>query len=335
MVSSVVHASDYLLNDRYNQNKSLRVINLCQSYQHQTIGYYVSLLAHARDHKAIPSVHHLQDVLNNRLTKLISQEVEDEIEHSLHDIRADNFTLSVYFGQNLAKRHACLAKKLHNLFPLPLMRFELEKKKQWHIKHLHCLAPADVPRQHTDFMKQAAIEYLSKKRFFSWKKKQRFHDLAILTDPNEGNAPSNKKALNNFAHVGEELGLNVDFIEKTDFSRSDLIEAKFCKAKAKGAFLVGADLQKVDFSEGEFQNAELSGAKLNEAILEKGVFTGADMRRADFQKANLNNINLENADLSGAKFGEASLTKANLTGAKLDGTDLKGADLSGAKGHLN
>ncbi|HCA89989.1 MAG: 30S ribosomal protein S6--L-glutamate ligase [Legionellaceae bacterium] len=230
LVSSVVHASDYLLNDRYNQNKSLRVINLCQSYQHQTIGYYVSLLAHARDHKAIPSVHHLQDVLNNRLTKLISQEVEDEIEHSLHDIRADNFTLSVYFGQNLAKRHACLAKKLHNLFPLPLMRFELEKKKQWHIKHLHCLAPADVPRQHTDFMKQAAIEYLSKKRFFSWKKKQRFHDLAILTDPNEGNAPSNKKALNNFAHVGEELGLNVDFIEKTDFKNIAEYDALFIRA---------------------------------------------------------------------------------------------------------
>lgn len=228
--ASIVKATDYLASESYDQTQSLRVINLCKSYSHQTIGYYISLLAHARDHKAIPSVHSIQDVLNNSLTKLISQEIEEEIEHSLHDIRAETFILSLYFGQNMAKRHAGLAKKLHGLFPLPLMRFHIEKKKNWRIKHLELFSLEQVPEHHLAFMKEAAKDYLSKKRFHQWRKKQRFHDLAILVDPSELNAPSNKKALEIFARTGEEMGLNIDFIEKGDNKSLAEYDALFIRA---------------------------------------------------------------------------------------------------------
>ena len=78
-LANIVNALDYLSSENYHQSKSMRVINLCQSYGHQTIGYYVSLLAHARDHKAIPSVHNIQDVLNVSLSILISQDIDEEI----------------------------------------------------------------------------------------------------------------------------------------------------------------------------------------------------------------------------------------------------------------
>lgn len=229
-LASVVHATEYLASENFNQSQSLRVINLCQSYEHQTIGYYVSLLAHARDHKAIPSVHSIQDVLNTSLSKLISQEIDEEIENSLHDIKMDEFIFSLYFGQNMAKRHAIMAKKLHGLFPLPMIRFTLDKKKQWRIKKLQPLALADVPPHHVDFMKEAAESYLSKKRFHQWRKKQRFHDLAILTDPSELNAPSNKKALEIFVQSGEEMGLNIDFIERNDNKSLAEYDALFIRA---------------------------------------------------------------------------------------------------------
>ena len=103
------------------------------------------LLAHARDHKAIPSVDSIQDVLSTSLSKLISQDVDEEIQHSLYDIKAEEFILSLYFGQNMAKCHAALAKKLHGLFPLPMIRFAFEKKKKWRIKGLQILSNADVP----------------------------------------------------------------------------------------------------------------------------------------------------------------------------------------------
>lgn len=229
-LAAIVHASDYLSNENYHQSKSLRVINLCQSYNHQTIGYYVSLLAHARDHKAIPSVDSIQDVLSASLSKLISQDVDEEIQHSLQDIKTEEFILSLYFGQNMAKCHATLAKKLHGLFPLPLIRFFFERKKQWRIKGLQLLSLADVPDYHLEFMQQAAEGYLSRKRFHQWRKKQRYHDLAILIDPSESNAPSNKKALDIFANTGEALGLNVDFIEKSDIKTIAEYDALFIRA---------------------------------------------------------------------------------------------------------
>jgi glutathione synthase/RimK-type ligase-like ATP-grasp enzyme len=78
------------------------------------------------------------------------------------------------------------------------------------------LSPADIPPHHEQFMQQAAEAYLSKKRFHQWRKKQRFHDLAILVDPAESTPPSNKKALEMFVNAGESLGLNIDFIDKND-----------------------------------------------------------------------------------------------------------------------
>ena len=229
-LAPIVLASDYLSDESYHQNKALRVINLCQSYNYQTIGYYVSLLAHARDHKAIPSVLSIQDVLSTSLSKLISQDIEEEIQHSLADIKGDEFLFSLYFGQNMAKRHAVLAKKLHGLFPLPLIRFTLEKKKQWSIKKLVLLSPSNIPAHHEDFMHLAAESYFSKKRFHQWRKKQRFHDLAILVDPTELNAPSNKKALESFVAAGESMGLNVDFIDKNDSRSIGEYDALFIRA---------------------------------------------------------------------------------------------------------
>ena len=229
-LAPIVLASDYLSLEEYHQNNALRVINLCQSYNYQTIGYYVSLLAQARDQKAIPSVLNIQDVLSTGLSKLISQDLEEEIQNSLHDIKGDDFILSLYFGQNMAKRHAVLAKKLHGLFPLPLIRFTFEQKKQWSIKKITLLSPEEVPEHHVDFMHQAAEIYFTKKRFHQWRKKQRFHDLAIRVDPNEQNAPSNKKALDAFVNAGESIGLNVDLIDKNDSRSIAEYDALFIRA---------------------------------------------------------------------------------------------------------
>lgn len=228
--AAVVSSQCYLNDPIYQQPKSLRVINLCHSYEHQTLGYYVSLLAHAREHKALPSVHSIQDILNISLSKIISQDIDDLIQHSLHDIKQDTFVLSVYFGQNLAKKYAELAKRLYGLFPLPMIKFSLIKKKKWQIKHVCALSLPDVPEHHLDFMKQSALNYLSKKRVYQWRKKQRYHDLAILIDPCEPNPPSNGKALQTFIGVSEELGLNVDLIEKNDSKSIAEYDALFIRA---------------------------------------------------------------------------------------------------------
>jgi len=229
-LAPIVEATDYLSKDIYHQSKSMRVINLCKSYNYQNIGYYVSLLAEARDHKTIPSVLSIQDVLNTCLSKQISHDITEEMQHSLHEIKGNTFVLSLYFGQNIAKRYEILAKKLHSFFPLPLIRFTFEKKKEWVIKTLTPLSFAEIPVQHQEFIHTAANSYFAKKRFHQWRKKTRYHDLAILIDPSEPNAPSNKKALECFVNAGEEAGLNVDLIDKNDAKSIAEYDALFIRA---------------------------------------------------------------------------------------------------------
>src|SRR3990167_221466 len=199
----IIHAADYLTNPIYQQNHSLRIINLCQAYAHQSIGYYVSLLAHARDHKVFPSVDSIQDTLNSSLSKLISQDINDEIQQSLTAIKGTEFIFSIYFGQNIAKYHANLARKLHGLFPIPMVRFTLEKRKQWCIRNVHILSKKNILPQHLEFLEHAAENFMLKKRTHQWRKKQRYHDLAILVDANEPNAPSDKNAIARFISAGE------------------------------------------------------------------------------------------------------------------------------------
>ena len=50
----VITPSKYISGEAYQETKGVKVINLCKSFQYQSIGYYVSLLAEARKHKVLP-----------------------------------------------------------------------------------------------------------------------------------------------------------------------------------------------------------------------------------------------------------------------------------------
>src|SRR3989338_1746897 len=77
---NIADAMQYLREENYATYKSVRVINVCESYQYQHIGYYVSLLAQARGQKIVPSVTTIQDIKSQRLANVISQEIEEDIQ---------------------------------------------------------------------------------------------------------------------------------------------------------------------------------------------------------------------------------------------------------------
>lgn len=228
-LATIVEASGYLSHEAYYQDKSLRVINLCRSYHYQTLGYYVSLLAQARGHKAIPSVHHIQDVINTPLLKPMIEELDDEIQKNLSTIKTNKFILDIYFGQSEPHKFHHLAKKLSHLFPLPLLTLTFERKKHWSVKKLDVRSIQDIPEHEITFLKQAAVSFLSKKRFHHSKQKKHFHEVAILIDPSEENPPSTKEALDAFVHAGEALGLHVDFIEKQNIKNIPEYDALFIR----------------------------------------------------------------------------------------------------------
>jgi hypothetical protein len=119
--AEVISADAYLRDEGFSNLRQARVYNLCDSYAYQTVGYYVSLLAAARGHRTMPGVATIQDVKSQSLIRA-DDELEDLIERSLRKIQSKRFELSIYFGCNIAERHADLSRALFNLFPLPLMR---------------------------------------------------------------------------------------------------------------------------------------------------------------------------------------------------------------------
>ena len=112
----VITGKQYLTNPIYSKLKNARVFNLCRDYKYQNTGYYVSLLAAARKHKAIPSINTIQEMKTLSVVKILSTELDSLIQKSLKDIKSEKFTLSIYFGKNLSKKYDGLSLQLFNLF---------------------------------------------------------------------------------------------------------------------------------------------------------------------------------------------------------------------------
>ena len=226
----VIDTATYLTNPQFANNKQLRVINLNASYKYQSQGYYVSLLAEARQHKVLPSITTMQDLKNPAIAKIISLEIDESIQRHLKLIKSKTFMLSVYFGRNVAQRYERLSQQLHKLFPAPLFRVTFQFNKKWQIKNIAPITIADIPKEHYPDLTNFARYYLEKKRFHVAKLAQRPYDLAILVDADDKTPPSNKKAIEKFIKIGEESGFNVDIITKDDFHMISDFDALFIRA---------------------------------------------------------------------------------------------------------
>ncbi len=223
-------ARDYLTDPVYSELKSARVYNLCRSYRYQANGYYVSLLAAARGHKPLPSISTIQDFKSQNLIRLSSADLGRLIGSSLKPLQSDRFTLSLYFGRNLAQRYERLARALFNLFPAPLLRAEFERVAEgWVLKRLGTIAFGDIPTTHLNFVSEAAQLYFSGKRpRRSTRKNSRF-DMALLLNPEESDPPSDEKAIRNFERAGEELGFNIERIGPDEIGRLAEFDALFIR----------------------------------------------------------------------------------------------------------
>ena len=76
----VVATKTYLTDLSFMEIRNARVFNLCRTYKYQSTGYYVSLLAEARGHKAIPNVTTIQDLKSQTIVRAITEELNDIIQ---------------------------------------------------------------------------------------------------------------------------------------------------------------------------------------------------------------------------------------------------------------
>lgn len=226
----LVSARSYLTDEIYSQMRQARVFNLCKSYRYQSIGYYVSLLAAARGHKPLPNISTIQDLKSQTLIRIVDDELDELIQKSLCPIMSDDFTLSIYFGKNVAKKYDRLALHLYNLFPAPLLRAEFVKNKEiWHLQNIDPISAGEIPPEHTSFLIDVATEHFAGKGVSTLKRKAQRYDIAILWDHNEAEGPSNERAIKKFITAGQSLGLHSEVIGRDDFGSLAEFDALFIR----------------------------------------------------------------------------------------------------------
>ncbi len=227
----VVDVRSYLTKTEYSEMRSAKVVNLCRSYRYQTTGYYVSLLAEARGHKPQPSVSTIQDIKSQAMMRLVSGELDELIQKSLARIQSDKFTLSIYFGRNLAKRYDRLALQLFNMFQSPLLRaqFGRDKDQRWQLRSVSTISASGIPPSHHEFVADVAAKHFSGRRYRVRRKQPMRYDLAILRNQQEQDPPSDEKALDKFMKAAESLAIRPELIDRDDYGRLAEFDALFIR----------------------------------------------------------------------------------------------------------
>lgn len=227
--TTVISSQDYLTNPEYALLKKARIFNLSKDYSYQSKGYYVSLLAEARGHLPIPTVKNIVDLKALKLVRIVSDEFDDVIQQSLKNIKSQEFTLSIYFGQNVAQKYKELSALFYKHFQVPFLRVKFNHTIKWNVQSIRAISESEIPLEHLESIQRFANQYFSKKRYDTPKLTKSDFDLAILVHPNDPAPPSNPKALKKFIDIAEKMNIYAEIIEPKDLSRLSSFDALFIR----------------------------------------------------------------------------------------------------------
>jgi len=230
---TVVTAAEYLAPGTCHVKPRIIVVNLCRSYKYLSIGYYCSLLAEARMQRVYPSVKTVNDLSRKAIYSL---DISD-LDIALNTLLAEGaggpmpveFAMDIFFGATDYTPLAQLARQIFAIFPAPLMRIEFEHGNDWKIRAVKAQGIGALREHQEAFFAQAlhAFNRSVLPKIESCKKHR--YQLAILHNPNEALPPSNAGALDKFARIGRELGIDVSLIEKKDYAHVAEYDALFIR----------------------------------------------------------------------------------------------------------
>ena len=226
----IVSARKYVTEKIFSQLRGIRVFNLMHGYRYQSLGYYVSLLAEARGHKPMPSITTFRDLQTPAMVRMTSTALQELIDEALKPIKSDRFTLSIYFGRNMAKRYDRLCREIFNRFHAHFLKVEfVYAKGHWSIKNIIMVSLNEVPESHLEFINESASQYFSGAVRRSRKTLPQPYSMAILYRPDDEDTPSNEAALKKFIRAGSKVGLDVELITRDDFGRLREFDALFIR----------------------------------------------------------------------------------------------------------
>lgn len=223
----VISPDRYITDSNFQSVKNLKILNLCKSYQYQSEGYYVSLLAEARGHKVLPGVSTIQDLRFPSILREDSLDFDLLIQNTFKAELYDRVEFNIYFGATASEHLDKLGRQLFQLVQAPSLRAVFSKKTKWVLTSLRPISLNEVPETDRPLLAQSLEVYLQRKRDYRHDKKK--YDLAILVNPEDKNPPSNDRALKRFYKAAIEAGFNTEFITKNDFDQLIQYDALFIR----------------------------------------------------------------------------------------------------------
>jgi len=227
----VVDIDEYLTSQEYFSLKNVQVINLCKDYSYSSIGYYCSLLAEARRHRVVPSVKSILDLSAKAMYSLDVVNLDEDVIKAFKKQPQDltQHSMMVIFGRCQQAAFGSLARRIFETFPYPLLQVSFKRLDQWRITTIRPMAFQRLKKEEKYFFVEALSGYLSKRWQAPKQKSHGRYDLAILHDPKNPLPPSNARALKAFVSAGKKLGIDVDLIEKKEYSRLAEYDALFIR----------------------------------------------------------------------------------------------------------
>jgi len=226
----VVPARAYLVEPRYAEMKRVTVFNVCRRYGYQSVGYYVSLLAAARGHRPLPSVATLQSLSMSPILRIVTEDLDDLIRRALSHIKSSEFSLSVYFGKNVAQRYDRLSRALFNQFPAPFLRARFAwEEGRWRLAGVRAIAAAEIPETHLEFVLQRAREYFDRPTRIVARSADTRYDMAVLWSEDDPQPPSNERAIRRLTRAAARQGIGVEVIGPDDYGRLAEFDALFIR----------------------------------------------------------------------------------------------------------
>lgn len=225
----------YLSDPSWQRPETLRVLNVCSNFNNDTLGYYTSLLAAARNHRISPDVIAIKDMTARATRRRLSEQYASAIKEAMNTIVGDEYVFPVVFEHSLISQHHALARTLSRAIGAPLMTITFRKitdkfgESHWRIKSIKALGLAKALKQYREVMNQSAPLFFSKRRFQNIKTPTYRYDLAILVNPDEENPPSCPRALDMIQQAAERCGFYVERITAKDRRRVPEFDALFIR----------------------------------------------------------------------------------------------------------
>ncbi|HET7360433.1 MAG TPA: RimK-like ATPgrasp N-terminal domain-containing protein, partial [Salinimicrobium sp.] len=175
-------------------------------------------------------------------------------------IKSQEFTLSIYFGQNVAQKYKELSAMFHRHFQIPFLRVKFNFTTKWNIKTIKAISEAEIPMEHKESMLEFATQYFSKKRYDTPRASISEYNLAILVQENDPAPPSNPKAIKKFVDLAEKMNFSVEIVSPKDLSRLSAFDALFIRQSTEvnnEAYAFARKAQQEDIASVDYPDAIL------------------------------------------------------------------------------